>query len=177
MKKFIQTKIIGTGTEEDPRRPYLADQDVSASMMELADNDCLCRVAGTPAQIATILTYAAITKQTDEQATTTIKSKHPDSSLENLDIADPEIDEIAKSLGLDPYLRADIRIPSRGKQVLQDQENYLMAMISEKKDKSKQFWDGEASKSGKYSKGIDIQNDIIDGKDAAHEFILSRLRQ
>ena len=176
MKIWIQTNIIGTVTELDPRRPYLADQNIPVSMIELPDNKCLCRIAGTPAQIATILANAAITEQTDEQAETIIQSKHPDSNLENLDIADPEIDEIAKSLGLDPHLRADIQIPSRDKQVLQDQENYLMAQISTKKGISRPMWDDEATKSGKYLKGIDIQRDVIDGKSAAHEFVLSRLR-
>ena len=176
MKKLIQTKIIGTGTEPNPRQPYLADQLVPASILELPDTECLCRVAGTPVQIATILADAAIIEQTDEQAETTLRSKHPDSNLENLDIADPEVDDIAKSIGLDPHSRADIQIPTRGKQILQDQENYLMSQISTKKGKSKQYWDNEASKSGKYPKGIDIQKDIIDGKCAAHEFVLSRLR-
>ena len=177
MKAFIQTKIIGTGTEDDARRPYLADLNVPASMIELPDNKCLCRIAGTPSQIATILADAAITELTDEQATTIIQSKYPDSTLENLDIPDSEVDEIAKSLGLDPHLRADMQLPTRGKQILQDQENYLMAQISMKKGKSKQFWDNEAGKSGKYQKGVDIQHAVIDGKSAAHEFILSRLRQ
>ena len=176
MKALILSKIIGTGTGNDSRRPYLADQDVHASILELPDNKCLCRVAGTPAQISAILADAAITEQTDDQATTIFQSKHPDSSLENLDIADPEIDEIAKSLGLDPHLRADIKIASRGKTVLQDQENYLMTHISEKKGISRSMWDDEAVKSGKYLKGIDIQRDVLDGKGAAHEFVLSRLR-
>ena len=177
MKALIQTKIIGTGTELDPRRPYIADQDAPASMIEISDNKCLCRIAGTPAQITTILADTAITELTDEQAETIIQSKHPNSALENLDIADPEIDAIAKSFGLDPRSRADMQLPTRGKQILQDQENYLMAQISTKKGKSKQYWDNEASKSGKYEKGIDIQNAVIGGKEAAHEFILSRLRQ
>ena len=176
MKILIQTKIIGTGTDDDARRPYLADQDVPASMIELSDTECLCRVAGTAAQIATILADAEITEHTDEQVQTIIRSKHQDSDLENLDIADPEVDDIAKAQGLDPHLRADIQMPSRGKQVLQDQENYLLALISTKKGKSKKFWDDEASKSGKCAKAIDIENDIIDGKGAAHEFVLSRLR-
>ena len=177
MKAFIQTKIIGTGTDNDSRRPYLADQSIHASMMELPDSKCLCRVAGTPTQIATILADAAIIEQTDEQANTIIQSKHPDSTLENLDITDPEIDEIAKANGLDPHLRADIQIPSRGKQLLPSQENYLMAQISTKQRKSKQFWDDEAGKSGKYLRGIDIENAVLDGKGAAHEFVLLRLRK
>lgn len=95
---------------------------------------------------------------------------------EGCDVADPEIDDIAESLGLDPQSRADIQIPSRGNQVLQDQVKKLLAQISTKKGKSKQFWDGEAGKSGKYPKGIDIENDVLDGKGGAHEFVLSRLR-
>jgi len=176
MKLWIQTKIIGTGMDEDPIRPYLIDQDISSSMMELLNGKCLCRVAGTPKQIDTILADPDIIKITDEQAKNLIQLKHPNSNLENLDIIDPEIDEIAKILLIDPHLRADIKIPSRGKQVLQDQENYLMAHISMKKSKSKQFWDDETSKSDNYSKGIDIEKAILDGKIDAHEFVLSRLR-
>ena len=230
MKVFIYTYIIEVSGR---RKPYLADQDVPASMLELPNDACLCRIAGTPAQIATILADAAITEQTDEQAEKQAKAKWisdisrltaekflafmddlacSDSDreliqtlidgyieitfgdaltkvdeiptllddighfvdLEKLDIADPEIDAIAESLGLDPHSRADIQTASRGKQYLQDQENYLLAMIATKKGKSKQFWDAEAKKSG--MKGIDIENAILDGKGAAQEFILSRLR-
>ena len=173
MKTWIRTKIIEI---EGSRRPYCTGQDVLISMMELPNNECLCRAAGTPVQIAIITADAAITEHTDEQAETIIRSKHHDSDLENLDIADPEVDDIAKAQGLDPHLRADIQIPLRGNQVLQDQENYLLTMISAKKGKSKQFWDDEAGKSGKYPKGIDLEHAIIDGKGAAHEFVLSRLR-
>ncbi|MCK4527322.1 hypothetical protein KAW18_08110 [candidate division WOR-3 bacterium] len=176
MKIWIRTKIVGAGTEEDARSPYIANQNVPSSMMELLNDECLCRVAGTAVQIATILVDTSITEQTDEQAESTIHTKHPDSNLENLDIADPEIDTIAESQGLDPHSRADIQTASRGNQLLQDQENYLLAMISAKKGKSKKFWDDEAGKSGKYLNGIDIENAILDGKGAAHEFMLSRLR-
>lgn len=172
MKIWITTETMGA----DKKYAYVANQDVVVSRLDISSTACLCRVAGTPAQIATIFADTAITEQTDEQAQTIIKSKYPDSDLENLDIADPEIDEIAKSLGLDTLSRADIQIPSRGKQLLQDQENFLMAQINVKKGKSKQFWDEEAGTSGKYPKGIDIENDIIDGKGAAQEFVLSRLR-
>jgi hypothetical protein len=173
MKALIKTGI----TETLDKMPYLANHAVSFGGKIILDaTTCLCRVAGTPAQIADILADASITEQTDDQARTIIQSKYPDSDLENIDIPDLEIDEIAKSLGLDPHLRADIQLPTRGKQVLQDQENYLLAMISTKKGKSKKFWDDEVGKSGKWAKGIDIENAIIDGKGAAHEFVLSRLR-
>ena len=178
MKAIIKTSIIektNSVTSTKEREPYMAGLTLQHSQIDF-DTFFLCRVAGTPTQIVTILADDAITEQTDEQAKTIIQSKHPDSNLENLDIADFEIDEIAKLLGLDPHLRADIQVPTRGKTVLQDQENYLMAQISTKKGKSKQFWDDEASKSGKWAKGIDVEKDVIDGKGAAHEFILSRLR-
>ena len=176
MKAWIKTKIIGEGTEDDPKRPYLANQRVTVSMMETDREACLCRVAGTLEQINTILEDTEITQLTDEEARQIIKSKYPNSDLENLDIADPEIDEIAKSLGLDPKIRGDIQIPTRGKQVLQDQENYLMAHISEKLGLTKDFWDTEAKKS-KWTKGIEIEHDIKEGKTEAHEFVLSRIRE
>ena len=173
MKTWIKTKLSGTA---ENLVPYLANQKIAYSLMILDADTCLCRIAGTPAQIAAILADAEITEQTDEQATAIIQSKYPNSTLENLDIADPEVDEIAKANGLDPHLRADIKIASRGKTVLQDQENYLMTMISEKKGISRPMWDDEAIKSGEYLNGIGIQRDTIDGKGAAHEFVLSRLR-
>ena len=176
MKAWIKTKIIGEGTEDNPRRPYLAGQRVTSSMIEIDGGACLCRVAGTPEQINIILEDTEITQLTDEAARQIIKSKYPNSDLENLDIADSEIDEIAKSLGLDPKIRGDIQIPTRGKQVLQDQENYLMAHISEKLGLTKDFWDTEAKKS-KWEKGIKIEHGIKEGKTEAHEFVLSRIRE
>ena len=175
MKAIIRTKIIGTGTSENPRRPYLASQNVPASMMELADNECLCRVAGTPTQISAIVADAEITQQTDEEALTIIKNKYPNSDTENIDIGDSEIDNIAEAQGLKPKLRADIVMPTRGKQLLQDQENYLMSHICEKMKFTKAWWDKEA-KNGKWATGSDLEKDIKDGKGEAHEFTLSRIR-
>ena len=175
MKTWIKTNAYNAGTVEEPNfLPDLGGLEYTSPYSLVKINfpsEVLVRIAGEMTDINTLKDQI-----TDEEAYTLIKSNHPDAGLENCDVVDPEIDEIAKSLGLDPHLRADIKIPSRGKQVLQDQEKYLMTHISEKKGKSKQFWDNEANKSGKYKKGIDIQNDVLDGKGAAHEFILSRLR-
>jgi len=112
-----------------------------------------------------------------QRSTRNNKVKYTNSDLENLDVADPEIDEIAKSLSLDPQIRADIQIPTRGKQVLQDQENYLMAHICEKIGLGKDYWDAEAKKTSKWTKGIEIESDIKEGKTEAHEFVLSRIRE
>jgi len=176
MKKWVRTKIIGSGTKEDPCRAYIPI-NVSAVMMEIDDNACLCRVAGAPDQISKILADAEITQLTDEEARKIIKSKHPNSDLENVDVADPEIDEIARSLGIDPHIRADIQTPTRGKQLLQDQECYLMAHICEKIGLTKDYWDKEASKTTKWKRGIDIEDDIKDGWTEAHEFVLKRIRE
>ena len=177
MKAWIKTKIIGSGTsEEDPRRPYLANQKLSASMVELKNNECLCRVAGTPEQISAIIADPDITQLTDEEARKIIKSKYPNSDLENVDVADPEIDKIAEAQGIDPKIRADVVISSRGRQVLQDQENYLMAHICEKILLTRDYWDTEAAKT-KWEKGIDIEHDIKDGYAEAHEFVLERIRK
>jgi len=174
MKVWIKTKFIAG--EKGGREPHLAGLKLSYSLIDLGDV-CLCRVAGTPDQISTILADAKITQLTDEEARKIIKSKHPNSDLENLDVADPEIDEIAKSLGIDPKIRADIREPTRGKQVLQDQENYLMACICEKVGLGKDYWDAEAKKTTEWTTGIEIEHDIKDGKVEAHEFVLSRIRE
>jgi len=176
MKIWIKTKMVGTGTEEEPRRPYTADQSVMYSSMDLGD-EALSRISGTPEQIELIKTDPEITVLTDDEAKTIIKSRYPDSDLENLDVADVEIDEIAKSLGLDPKLRADIVIPTRGKQVLQDQENYLMSHICEKIGLTRGYWDREVKESGKWQYGKQIEDDIKNGRIDAHEFVLSRIRE
>jgi len=177
MKAWIKTKIIGTGTEEDPRRPYTANQLVSCSMMDLGDGMCLARVAGMPDEIKAITQDAEIIVLTDDEARAIIKSKYPESDLENLDVADIEVDEIAKSLGLNPKLRADIAVPTRGKQVLQDQENYLMSHICERIGLTRDYWDNEAKKSGKWQYGKQIEDDIKNGRIEAHEFVLMRIRE
>ena len=177
MKLWIKTKIVGKGTDEDPRRPYLANQTLPASMIDLGNDTCLCRVAGTPEQISTITGDTDITQLTDEEARKIIKSKYPNSDLENLDVADPEIDKIAKAQGIDPKIRADVVISSRGRQVLQDQENYLMAHICEKILLTRDYWDTEAAKTTKWEKGINIEHSIKDGHAEAHEFVLSRIRK
>lgn len=172
----------------------------------LSDGKPIFRLAGLPVDIEPIITDAKLTTTdfillTDEEVLIEQRTKRvegisqlaiqrgeiaqvdmkpargrDDWMHEGCDCADPEVDAIAKANGLDPHSRADIQMPSHGKQVLQDQENYLMSQISEKKGMSRSMWDSEAVKSGKYSKGIDIEKDVIDGKGAAHEFILSRLR-
>ena len=97
-------------------------------------------------------------------------------TCENCDCCDREVDTIAIAHGLYPKIRADIVIPTRGKHLLQDQENYLMSHISEKIGLTKDYWDTEAAKTTKWKKGVDIEHDIKDGKGEAHEFTLSRIR-
>ena len=169
MKVWVKTKLeekLNEITGEITRVPYLAGQGVRYSIIELGKNECLCRVAGAPAQINSIIADTDITQLTDEEAREIIKNKYPNSDLENLDIPDPEIDGIAKALGIDPKIRADIQVPTRGKQVLQDQENYLMAHICEKIGLTRDYWDVEAPKSD-YQKGIDIERDIKEGNKSA----------
>ena len=176
MKAWIKTKIIGKGTEDDPRRPYLAGQSATISMCEMDADTCLCRVAGTPDQISAITADAEITKLTDEEARKIIKSKHPNSDLENVDVADPEIDEIAKSIGIEPQARADIRVPTVGRQVLQDQEKHLLSLISERLGLTRDQWDTYAKE--KFGKlGIDIDREIREGKNEAHEVVLNIIRE
>ena len=176
MKVWIKTKIIGEGRGDDPRRPYLANQSVPVSMIEINADTCLCRVTGTPDQISKILADTEITQLTDEEAREIIKSKHPNSDLENVDVADPEIDEIAKSIGIEPQARADIQIPTVGRQVLQDQEKHLLSLISERLGLTRDQWDTYAKE--KFGKlGIDIDREIREGKNEAHEVVLNIIRE
>lgn len=135
-------------------------------------NEVLLRISGTKKQINTFLLY----KITDEKAKAIIQLKNPNNNLENIDVPDIEIDEIAKIYGLNPNIRKDIQIPTYGKQILQNQINYLLKHISIKQNKSKEFWDIKAKETNKWKKGIDIEIDILNGNGEAQEFILSNLR-
>ena len=178
MKVWIKTTLEEKkdGTGEVTRVPYLANQVVRYSVTELENDECLCRVAGTPEQINTITADSRITQLTDEEARKIIKSKHSNSDLENVDVADPEIDEIAKSIGIEPQARADIQIPTVGRQVLQDQEKHLLSLISERLGLTRDQWDTYAKE--KFGKlGIDIDREIREGKNEAHEVVLNIIRE
>lgn len=170
MKVWILTKITADG------KAYTSGQEVGFSMVKLTSGEYLSRISGTPAQMNIIRSDGAITELTDDEALEKISEEYPNSALENVDVPDPEIDDIAKSCGLDPKIRADIVIPTRGNHVLQDQENYLMTHICEKIGLTEEYWDTEAAKTTKWDKGIDIKNDFKDGNREAHEFVLSRIR-
>jgi len=178
MKIIIKTGVV-TGidplTSIKTRKPYLVGLNLPYSAIGF-DTYFICRVSGTPTQISTIQADATITQLTDADALTEIRKKYSTAELYNCDIADSEVDKIAKSIGINPQLRADIKM-SRGKNipVLQEQENYLMAIISEKKGKTKAYWDAETTKTAKWKFGKDLEKDIIDGKQEAHEFVLSKL--
>jgi len=179
MKILIKTGVV---TSIDPltsiktRNPYLVELSLPYSVIDF-DTYFICRVSGTPPQISAIQANAAITQLKDADALTEIRKKYSTAELYNCDVADSEIDNIAKSIGINPQLRADIKM-SRGKDipVLQEQENYLMAIISEKKGKTKTYWDAETAKTVKWKFGKDLEKDIIDGKQEAHKFVLSKLR-
>ena len=49
MKLWIKTKIVGKGTEDDPKRPYLP-VNLLYSALYLGD-ECLVRVSGKPEEI------------------------------------------------------------------------------------------------------------------------------
>jgi hypothetical protein len=173
MKVLI--KIGKDKIEERKDGTYVAGEKVSFSRLDMDEANCLLRIAGTPVQIATIKAVTGITVLSDDEARAIIKSKYPNSDLESLDVADPEVDEIAQSQGLKTSIRSDIQVPTRGNQVLQDQENYLMGLTCEKMKLTKAWWDKEV-KNGKWATGKELEDDIKDGKSEAHEFTLSRMR-
>jgi len=174
MKLWIKTRFIGNGTFENPKKPDLARLEDRShySALALNENECLVRVSCKP-EDAELLKNLTILN--DDDALEIIKSVNPNAELEDLDVRDIEVDEIAKQLGIDPKARADVQVP-KGKKVLQDQENHLMALICEKVGMMKQDWDAEAQNSGRWSRGRDIEIDLKRGWADAHEFVLSKIR-
>jgi len=159
MKLWIKTKIVGKGTEDNPRRPYLP-VNLPYSMLDLGD-ECLVRVSGKPEDIKKLLNDPNITVLKDEEARAIIKSKNPNADLEDVDVVDIELEELARSEGLDPHeIKRDIQVSTRGRRVLQCQEAHLLRVLAKKK-------------------GIDIsdiEEHIELGSKHAHNRALARLR-
>lgn len=174
MKAFIQTNYI---TENNIKKPYLARQSAPYSVLELDPNSIIARVAGTPEQITLILSDPKILQLTENQVLTMAKERYPSFELYNCDVADVEVDAIATINGIDPKLRSDIKVSrASGIPVLQEQENYLMGIVSEKKGLTRQYWDEEAGSLVPSMTGQDIENKILDGSQESQEFVLSRIR-
>jgi len=177
MKVWIKTKFEIKEIDGIPHRtPASVLETLPHSILEIDDNTCLVRVSGKPEEIKKLLSDPNIIVLTDEEARTIIKSKNPNADLENVDIIDVEIDEIAKENGLDPHeIRRDVQIPTVGKQLLQDQEKHLMTVVSKKLGFSRAYWDKVAGIHYN-KKGIDIDREIREGKNEAHTFVLDRIR-
>lgn len=175
MKAWIKTSCYFKN-EEEGYLPDLAgyETQVPLSLMKINfPTEVLVRVAGSPDVINAIVTAKG--SLTDTEARTHIQNLHPNADLENVDTRDPEVDEIAKSEGLNPdEIRRDVQVPTRGKQVLQDQEQHIMAVVCEKIGLTRDYWDAEAKKIR--NRGIDIEHSIKDGRSEEHEFVLSRIR-
>jgi len=128
VKAWVRTKIIGSGAEEDPRRPDLKGLRLNYSMIELGDGTCLCRISGREQDIQMLLSYTDVTELTDEEAESLIKSVNPKADLTCVDVRDEELDEIATNLGLNP-----IEIRKRSGARLHDQEWGLIKEIASRK--------------------------------------------
>lgn len=124
-KVWVRTSIIGAGTTDDPRRPDIP-VGLTFSMLDLRDGSCLARVVGPQAQISTLVAI------TDDEARTLIKRYNPNADLVNVDVPDPELDEMAKMLGIDPLeVRRKARIDTQF--ALQSQEVALIEEVARRK--------------------------------------------
>lgn len=174
---YVKKKTVGIcGETIEEWKPNLDgyEDKINITRHKIAyPGEVLLKISGMPSDIAFIILLPNVTTKSDDEAFSIIQTTN--NELEDLDVLDFEIDEIAKSQGVDPQIRADIQIPTRGKQPLQDQENYLMTHICEKMEFTKAWWDKEAP-NGKWATGVAIENDIKEGKGEAYEFTLSRMR-
>lgn len=126
MKIWVRTSIIGAGTTEDPRRPDIPG-GLPYSMVDLGDGTCVARVAGPYAQVS------ALTPITDDEARTLIKGYNPSADLFNCDVPDPELNDLAKTLGIDP-LEVRRRAPITTPFALQSQEAALLEEVTGRRD-------------------------------------------
>lgn len=129
MKIWVETDIIGAGTDADPKRPDLSphdrDPELGYSMMDKGDGTCLARVSGPQLKIGGL----TATKPNDTEAGTIITAKYPNFNLVNVDVPDSELDSIAEGLGIDPL---DVRknAPITTTTALQSQECALFEEVA-----------------------------------------------
>jgi len=162
MKSWIDTDIIGTGTEEDPRRPdlggYEGSSKIALSMLDKGDGTCLCRVAGPQAKVQAIVNAKG--ELTDDEADSTIKSINPNAGLHNVDVRDSEVDMLAEAAGLDPH-HERIKNGKYGRP-LWEQEPQIIESVAN-------------------AMGVPVSDKELDnirhGRCDAHESALSKLRQ
>jgi len=162
MKLWIKTKFEIKEIDGIPHRvPAGVPETLPYSIFEIDDNTCLVRVSGKPEEIKKLLSDPNITVLTDEEARAIIKSKNPNADLEDVDVVDIELEELARSEGLDPHeIKRDVLVPTKGRRVLQCQEAHLLRVLAKKK-------------------GIDIsdiEEHIELGSKHAHNRALARLR-
>jgi len=135
---------------------YEMNSGLSYSVLDRRDGSCLTRVAG-PKQVVDLIVAPRLT---DEEARSLIKLYRPGSELWNVDVADPEIDELARGVGLDPY-HERVRNGKYGGS-LWEQEPQIIKSVAR-------------------AAGVSISDKELDnirhGRCDAHENVLSKLRQ
>lgn len=147
MKIWTTTSCYVTGLEEPGYRPDLGgleeDEDISYSMFKIDfPTSVLLRVAGPTAKLS------ALTPISDAEAAVFINAAG--ASLVNVDVPDRELDDIARSSGLDPSkIRREAKIDTP--QALQSQETALALEIATKKGKTISAEDIAGMKAGKCS--------------------------
>lgn len=182
MKMFVLVNSTGSGkSEDDAIRPDLPKYIVySGTPIDDKFSKFVCRITFKEVDRATIsdlLSKGKIVALSDDEALNYIKMVNPDSDLENLDVVDIEVDEIAKKLKIDPDdVRRLVKKPTIGKVLLQDQEKEVLKVISEKLGLTKDYWDQEAKKEG-YKDGKELEDELKRGKNKAHEVILDRIKK
>jgi len=177
MKKLLLSKIkpITSSVGEQLYVPDLTGiEGLAYSMATLPDGNAIVRIAGDPAKVA-LAAESSITELDTTGFKSHLRARMANPEPENVDVPDPEIDQIAQTLGIDTSARGDVQVPTVGERVLQEQEAHLMALISERFGLQKSYWDQEAAARG--LRGADMDFKLKRGENDAHEFILSRIRQ
>lgn len=174
MRAFVRTRYTGTGTLDDPKRPYLPAEDIFYSVLDLGEK-CIAAISGEQHKVEEILQDPEIEVLSDSEVWRIIRSINPQADLEDLAVRDKEIDIIARELGIDPYaVRKSKDKPTVGRRVLHEQEAELMKNICENLGLTREFWDTVAG-GGKWTRGLDIGLDLKRGRVEAHEIVMGKI--
>lgn len=127
MKRWLQTQLTGSGTDDDPHRASLGGfeqrSDVSSAMYELGRNEALARVDAPEPVMGEMTTPSGIETLQDRAAHDRLRAHSVNPDLAGLDKPSGTLDTFLRDVGHDPdTVRQHVESAPEGQHLLQAQE-------------------------------------------------------
>ena len=200
MKNWFIAKRIGKGTFEDPYRPFFenipkgpylgrfpstleefdnGDTALNFSALQISSDEYLCCVGASHHIMQKIfegVTQKKAREVSDDEAWEIIKENAPNTLLKDFNVIDPEVVFFAHIfIELENELNR-MQKPNSPEDT-RNIEIDILRKTGEIFGLMPEYWDSEIKKAGKWKHGKELEDDVLDGRTEAHEFVLSRIRE